>query len=65
MWGADSSPQSLPDPSLSSIFMNTDLFKTSLGVMTVGDVSLWVERALLLGTCLAVAWFAWRMRGQK
>jgi hypothetical protein len=65
MWGDKGAANGLPDTSLTSIFANTDLFKTSLGQITIGDVSLWAERAILLGICLLVAWLAWRMRSQK
>jgi hypothetical protein len=33
--------------------------------MTVGDISEWVERAIMLGIGLALGYFAWRMRGRK
>src|ERR1700730_3007835 len=49
----------LPDASLTSVFTNTTLFRTSLGQITVGDVSLWVERAVLLGIGMSLAYVAW------
>jgi len=55
----------LPDASLSSVFTNTAFFKTSLGQITVGDVSLWVERAVVLGIVLSLAYVTWRVRSRE
>ncbi len=61
MWNTNG----LPDASLTSVFTNTAFFRTSLGQMTIGDISFWVERAIFLGMSLSLAYIAWRMHSRK
>jgi hypothetical protein len=61
MWNTNT----MPDASLTSIFTNTAFLRTSLGEVTIGDVSVWVERAVVLGLSLTLSYFAWRMHSRK